>query len=362
MAKKIAMDVWKFLSRELTYEQKKEMILKKNIQIGSLRTQSLSNDSKLKMAISMFDSELSKSKVQKSMLSYYVGSIVPDVQKDLDEKAIHINELIEMDISKIVEIIQERGHFYVLIALIKSGQVEKVNQLIKEIVMNKEKFKEQESSETLLIEEQLNSALMKVTELNKSIELLNVSEKKVKKAHKALEMKYSEMLEKKNKEIKKFENKLEELIIENNNLTLYSNTLLEESKVHFEVYGNLEEETIKMKKRNHELELEYSYRKSEEEMKDDHYLVIEKEKTINNNKKRILVFGDVPIIIQRNAQYDISIFDGDCQNYNFEGNYDEHWYIEDKLTAKEKQQLTKNKKFSTINWNKTSYKKTLVIQ
>ncbi|WP_375090921.1 hypothetical protein ACDZ29_12185 [Peribacillus sp. RS7] len=360
MSKTISKNVWKFLSNELTFEQKKDMIKEKNIQIGRLQTQLLRSEAKWKMAISMFDSELIQPKVQHSMVSFIVESIVPQVQKDMDENASHFVELKEMDITRLEEAIIERGHLYVIIALIISDQVDKVNQLIMELSKTKEKLSENTMSENELCEKQ-----KQITNLTEELERLKTSEKQLKRTHKALEKKYNDMLDRKNDEIKALKAK-------NKTITSQSLVLTEEHSSHLESYEILEKENERLTKEFNDIKerfqgLEQELKQTQLGQDDEIYENIDslKELVVNNSpknkKKRILVFGDIPITIQKKPYYDISFFDGDFQNYNFDDNYDEHWYIEDKLTPKEKRQLTRNKNSESIQWKKTTYNKTLII-
>lgn len=367
VSKTISKNVWKFLSNELTFEQKKDMIKEKNIQIGRLQTQLLRSEAKWKMAISMFDSELIQPKVQHSMVSFIVESIVPQVQKDMDENASHFIELKEMDITRLEEAIIERGHLYVIIALIISDQVDKVNQLIMELSKTKEKLSENTMSENELCEKQ-----MQITNLTEELEKLKTSEKQLKRTHKALEKKYNDMLDRKNEEIKALKKKQLELEAKNKTITSQSLVLTEEHSSHLESYEILEKENERLTKEFNDIKerfqgLEQKLKQTQLEQDDENYENIDslKELVVNNSpknkKKRILVFGDIPITIQKKPYYDISFFDGDFQNYNFDDNYDEHWYIEDKLTPKEKRQLTRNKNSESIQWKKTTYNKTLII-
>ncbi|TKH01449.1 hypothetical protein FC682_23075 [Peribacillus simplex] len=364
MSKTISKHVWKFLSNELTFEQKKDMIKVKNIQIGRLQTQLLTSEAKWKMAISMFDSELLQPKVQHSMVSYIVESIVPQVQKDMDENATHFVALKEMDLTKLEEATIERGQLYVIIALIVTDQVDKVNQLIIEITKTKEKLSENAVSENELCENQ-----KKITDLTEELDKLKSSEKQLKRTHKTLEKKYNDMLDRKNREIKALEKKQLELEAKNKNITSKSKVLAEEHQSHLESYEILEKENEKLTNEFNDIkerfkDLEYELQQTLLEQDDDNKGLLE-DLVVNNSpknkKKKILVFGDIPITIQKQPYYEVSFFDGDFQNYNFDDNYDEHWYIEDKLTPKEKRQLTRNKNSESIQWKKTTYNKTLNI-
>lgn len=239
----------------------------------------------------MFDSELIQPKVQHSMVSFIVESIVPQVQKDMDENASHFVELKEMDITRLEEAIIERGHLYVIIALIISDQVDKVNQLIMELSKTKEKLSENTMSENELCEKQ-----MQITNLTEELEKLKTSEKQLKRTHKALEKKYNDMLDRKNDEIKALKKKQLELEAKNKTITSQSLVLTEEHSSHLESYELLEKENERLTKEFNDIKelfqgLEQELKQTQLEQDDENYENIDslKELVVNNspkNKKR----------------------------------------------------------------------------
>ena len=75
------------------------------------------------------------------------------------------------------------------------------------------------------------------------------------------------------------------------------------------------------------------------------------------NKSKVLVFGDLPIAIQKQEQYEFIFFKNDISNYLFNEDFDEYWCIEDKMSAKEKKQLQRNIHYSKVTFEKKHYSK-----
>lgn len=57
----------------------------------------------------------------------------------------------------------------------------------------------------------------------------------------------------------------------------------------------------------------------------------------NKRKKvRVLVFGDLPLNAQKTDTHEFEYFNKDISTYMFNEDYEEYWCVEDKLSAKEK--------------------------
>ena len=98
-------------------------------------------------------------------------------------------------------------------------------------------------------------------------------------------------------------------------------------------------------------ELYNSQRNQEQEFKNE---IVEKS-TFKKRQSKVLVFGKLPLYIQKDGEYNFVLFNHDISNYLFNEKYDEYWLIEDKLSAKEKKQLKNNINSSKVNLFKKNY-------
>ncbi|MDF2064961.1 hypothetical protein [Bacillus sp. Cr_A10] len=320
MVKGIDINIWKFLINRLDESQRKEILKRENIRIGSIQSQLVSKQSQWKIVLNRLNSELNNPRVQNVIKDYYIDSQVPKLKEDIKMKAKHLKELETMEEKDFEKNITEYGFLYVLLYLIVKRDTEKLNKLIH--YESDETVSEKESDSSKV---ELTNTIKQLTELKNELSIVKKAHKGLQKKYDALEKKHNEVILKKSKEVedalnnldstrKEYEEQLNLLIEDNTNL---ENLLQEESRKTQEIKEN-SRVAVKVNK------------------EESNYIDNKKRKT------KVLVFGDLPITVQKQEQYEFMFFDQDISTYQFNEDYDEYWCIEDKLSAKEKKQLQKS--------------------
>ncbi len=363
MNKSIDIDVWKFLFNRLDDNQKKVLLQKENIRIGNMQSHLISKPSQWNVLLKISSSNLTNKNIQKAIVQYYLENI-PNLNSDIENQEDHLKNLDILEQKDISSSIEEYGFFYVLIYLISKGYSEKVNMLIefkpKETVNITESDTESESEfESNSVE--LQNALQEIINLKNELSSMNKTNKSLKKKYDLLEAKFNDYKNQERKEITilevKFNNyknqKNKEIAIleekQNSDIEEIFNNWDNDKQKYESKLKVLEDENQILKKQLNELY--NSQRNQEQEFKNE---IVEKS-TLKKRQSKVLVFGKLPLNIQKDENYTFVLFNHDISNYLFNEKYDEYWLIEDKLSAKEKKQLKNNINSSKINLFKKNY-------
>jgi len=333
MGKVIDINTWKFLINRLDESQKKELLKKKNIRIGSIQTQLVNKQSQWKIVLNRLNSELNNPNVQKAIKEYYIDDLVPTLKEDLELSAEHLQDLDQMEQKDFEKNVDKYGYIYVLLYLITKNDNEKVNVLItfqpEEVVVEKE-------IDTSKVE--LSNTLEQINELKKELIIVKKAHKGLQKKYDLLEKRNNEMISKKTKEIEEIKQEYYKEIED------ALNTIDSDRQEH-------EEQLNILKAENRNLENQLQEEKIKKREKNEKV----NETDIKNRKTKVLVFGDLPITVQKKEEYDFMFFDQDISTYLFNEDYDEYWCIEDKLSSKEKRQLQKSIHCLKITFDKKYY-------
>lgn len=343
----IDIKIWQFLINRLDEGQRKEILKRENLIIGSIQTKFVSKQTQWKIVLNRLNSELNNPTVQRVIMEYYIDSQVPRLKEDINVEAEHLKELEAMEENDFEKYILDHGFLYVLLYLIVKRDTEKINKLIKYESSDNVVEKEDNSSKI-----ETTNILKKITELKNELSFSKKAHKGLQKKYDTLEKKYNEVIIKMNKDIEKIKNEY------------YKET--EDALNTIESDRNEHEEQLKiLREENRNLEnLLQEERRKKIERKESKLILTE---TIGNNevegvgnkrnKSKVLVFGDLPIAIQKQEQYEFIFFKNDISNYLFNEDFDEYWCIEDKMSAKEKKQLQRNIHYSKVTFEKKHYSK-----
>jgi hypothetical protein len=341
MNKGIDINVWKFLLNRLNENQKKELLTKENIRVGNMQSLLVRKQSQWKMILNLLDTELNKSAVQKSIMNYYIDDLVPTLKSDLKEEASHLKDLESLETKNYEESINKYGFLYILLYLVLKDDA-RTNEFINFQPKEKQKKIESESKQA-----ELSLALETIKELKKDLSTATKAHKGLEKKFNALDAKYIQLSNDYKTELNKVK-------------IAYKEDMEESSKV-------LDEEREEHKKQLLLLEIENTTLKAKlEEQAFKENEVIEKnesagittvlEKNIKENEKiKVLVFGDLPLTVQKRKNYHFDFFNQDIVTYLFNENYDEYWYIEDKLSLRAKRQIEKNIHSKKVTFDRKNY-------
>ncbi|WP_271853360.1 hypothetical protein [Planococcus maritimus] len=345
MNKGVDINVWKFLLNRLNENQKKELLTKENIRIGNMQSLLVRKQSQWKIMLNLLNTELNKPTIQKSITNYYIDDLVPMLKHDLKEEAPHLKDLESVEIENYEDSVNKYGFLYVLLYLISKKDA-RANELIKfSPKENQKKIELESDSESKQAE--LSLALEKIKELRKELSTATKAHKGLEKKFNALDAKYIQLSTDYKTELNKVK-------------IAYKEDMEESSRI-------LDEERQEHKKQLLLLEIENTTLKAElEEQTIKGNVVIEKnesgaintvlEKNIKENEKiKVLVFGDLPLTVQKRKDYHFDFFNQDIVTYLFNENYDEYWYIEDKLSLRAKRQIEKNIHSKKVTFDKKNY-------
>lgn len=343
MSKGININVWKFLINRLNEKQKKELLTKENIMIGNIQSQLVNKQSQWKIVLNLLNTVLNKKEIQKSIVNYYIEILIPDLKEDIKSEAPHLQTLDSMEKESYENEIKEHGFLYVLLYLISKND-SRANELI-----NFQPNKAIEEKELDSNEDELAKALEQVRELKKELS-------SIKKAHKGLQRKFENLEIKYSRIVTQHKNELEKIKV----------GYVKDSK---EFASVLDKERQEYKKQLLILEDKNSILKNqlEEQLKKENE-TLEKSKLLETNalsgqnnaenkekKIKVLVFGDLPLNAQKIDSYAFEFFNKDISTYLFNEDYEEYWYVEDKLSAKEKKQLQRNSNSNKVNFDIKKY-------
>jgi len=163
MSKNIDIDIWKFLINRLDDKQKRDLLTSKNIRIGNIQSQLINKESQWKIALNLLNNSLNKTNIQKDILAYYVENLIPDLNKDMNNKASHLIALDNIEKENYEVKIKELGFLYVLLYL-----VSKNNSSANEII----NLRPNETNQELVIDsskDKLHQKLEEIKILNKDI-------------------------------------------------------------------------------------------------------------------------------------------------------------------------------------------------
>lgn len=361
MNKSIDIDVWKFLFNRLDDSQKKVLLQKENIRIGNMQSHLVSKPSQWNVLLKISGTNLTNKNIQKAIVQYYLEDI-PNLKSDIENQEDHLENLDVLEQKDISSSIEEYGFFYVLIYLISKGYSEKVNMLIEFKPKETDNITESESeSESDSNSVDLQNALQEIINLKNELSNMNKTNKSLKKKCDLLEAKFNDYKNQERKEIAILEVKF-------NNYKNQKNkeiTILEEKQNSDieEIFNNWDNDKQKYESKLKVLEdeiqilkkqlnkLNSNQRDQEQEFK---FEIVEKS-TLKKRQNKVLVFGKLPLNIQKDGDYNFVFFNHDISNYLFNEKYDEYWLIEDKLSAKEKKQLKNNINSSKVNLIKKNY-------
>ena len=345
MNKGIDINVWKFLINRLNEKQKKELITKENIRIGNIQSQLVNKQSQWKIVLNLLNTVLNKKEIQKSIINYYTEILIPNLKEDLKNKAPHLQVLDNMEKESYEIEIKEHGFIYILLYLVSKND-SRANELIgfqpKEAII--EKALDSNSDE-------LAKALEQVRELKKELSPLTKTHKGLQRKFDSLETKHNQMIVQHNNEL----NKIKASYVKD--MEESSSVLDRERQEYKKQLLTLEGENAILKN-----QLEEHLKKESDTPEENKLLETnnspEKSSAENKRKKiKVLVFGDLPLNAQKTDTHEFEFFNKDISTYLFNEDYEEYWYVEDKLSAKEKRQLQRNSYSDTIDFEKKNYSK-----
>lgn len=336
----VDISVWKFLLNRLSENQKKELLTNENIRIGNMQSLLVKKQSQLKIMLNLLNTELGKPDIQKSIKGYYIDTLVPNLKEDLKKESSHLKDLENIEKESYEDIINEYGFFYVLLYLVSKNDA-KANELIN--FQPKESQKETDFNQVELI-----SALEKAKELKKELSTLTKAHKGLEKKFNALEAKHTQRNTDYTAELNRVKATYKEDMEEASRVL---DNERQENKDQIFILNN-ENKILKNK-----LEEQVNKEIARIEKKTNDMINTPEKKKIENEKIKVLVFGDIPLTVQKRKNHHFDFFDQDITTYLFDENYDEYWYIEDKLSMKAKKQIERNVHSNNIAFDKKNYSK-----
>ncbi|MFC4025467.1 hypothetical protein ACFOUV_16900 [Oceanobacillus longus] len=345
MSKDIDINIWKFLINRLDERQKKEVLTRKNVRIGNMQSQLINKESQWKIVLNLLNNSLNKTNIQKAIVAYYVETLIPDLNIDMNNKASHLHALDNIEKGKYEEKIKEHGFLYILLYFVSKNNSranEVINlqpeEVIKEIAIDPYQAK-------------LAKALEEIRDFKKEISTITKAHKGLQKKFDTLETKYNQMTTQYTNEIKKLEDSYIKDMEE-------SSDLLDFERIEFKEKLLLlnDKNTILQ---NQLVELQKDKNEKTEINNMDDKKILSKTSVIENKRKkiRVLVFGDLPLNAQKTDTHEFEYFNKDISTYMFNEDYEEYWCVEDKLSAKEKKQLQRNPYSNKVNIDKKNYSK-----
>ncbi|MGN7289157.1 hypothetical protein [Bacillus velezensis] len=331
--------VWKYLIERLTDDEKKTMLKKKNVVIGSIQTKLITTEMHWKVVLFRLNSDVQNNiKIQRILLDYYIEKQAPDLKRDIKNQAEHLECFKNSHPDEFKSLIDKHGFIYFLLYLLVIRDVEKVNKLFN--------LKPNEVGKNTAENKTENKELLQIKKLQNEVNLLSKANRKIEKKYTLFEKKQNELIIKKNREIEKVKNKYEDRI------ESYINSIREQKKEFEDLISKLEME-------NQELSILLEEEKKKKKQLNEILLKdLTNSKTSNykkDKKLRVLVFGDLPITMKKEKKYDFTIYNKDISTYTISDEcdeYDEYWCIEDKLSQKEKRQLKQSNDSSKIKLKK----------
>lgn len=333
MKQSVDIEVWKYLFNRLSDSEKKILLQNTNLRINNMQSSLITKKTQWGIFLKLASSNLTKGNIQNAIINYYLEN-TPNLKQDIDNKEDSLEELSYLEEKDFKSIINKHGFMYVLIYLLSNGKPEQINNFYKykpeeNTNNNKNDFLEVEDSTN-----QIQELKYLESELNNNNKII----KALKKKNATFEEKYRSLEMRKAEELvileKKYNSDLEEIInstdIELKNHEIKLNKLIEENKL-------LKNQLDELNKLN-QVNVDIVETPSKE-----------------YKKKKVLILGTLPLLIQKDERYNFETFESDYSNYSFDENYDEYWIIEDKLSAKEKKHLRNNTNSKKVEFIKKNY-------
>lgn len=348
-----AKDVYQYLIKKLSIEQKKDFIKESNITFGSMQTRFIKNDQQWNSVIKILESKakLKTIKVQKAIRLFYLTHIVPELETNMIED----KSFEELTMEELEEIIQEKGLDYVLMFLVLEDQYGKAKNLVDKYENINTPLNEfLKENENIKQSHEVDEVLKNNLDLIKKNKILGEKNNKNKTLITELERSNKDLKEKLITEKRKSEETVKKLTSKIN----LKNQEIERVLFENDEYKKSVESDLKMisELKDKIVELQTDFNETitvSEVMLEEQTELLKESKTKEITNKKVLVFGELPY--KNKAGYDITIFNGDFLNYEFNENYDEYWCVIDKISGLNKRNLRKNSDAKKINLIQFTY-------
>lgn len=342
--------VYLCLNDELSVDEKKDLLIKKDITIKSFQAKRLRNESQWSVMMNLFRSSLGKKIFQNAIIKYYVETILYEDNNSYDKKTA-TEEKQNLDRETLVNDSKRMGFYKVLVYLAIHAEYEKAVQLIEDVPEDK-RFR----NGVGLIEQAEQTKLKQLEEDRKKLfeenQILTGKVTKQEEFIKHLEVKHEKRIQQ----------------LESDHKTKIKK--LEDKHLHFQTHSALEKKELQaqlllIKKQMNELDSRHMKLESEnndlkQKLEQQNQTMSMRRKLENRTeevkKQKILIFGNIPREVKSDL-FDFEIFSKDAATYPFDEQFDEYWFIDDMASRRLSFELRRNPHRKNINFKRLDYYK-----